>query len=558
MHTTTPKAQEGKDRRVLAQGEALSEDKTMPIDSNHSTMYTNVPTNATVLDLYCVSELSRRKQTSVPFVHQVQLHGPRGEIVRQKATADAGALISAIEETVWRKKEGRLKALTTSGRWLRMADGRVVPSIGTWQGKMTWAGIECEGEFEVFKGGDAWEVLIGKPMLEAMGAVHDHASDTMFIPNRSSNSWVAAANQHPGSAPTTTANSSPPHLTQETNQGDSQSPTRGVSNIHSHKKDVQPTDKSVIAEHSQQTSMFLTTEARNANDAAKPDEAKIFKPTTLTRKTKPFAPERVDAVLKEISVGHDLSAEQQQEVNRLLAEYADCFALSMSEVMPVPGAAHRLDIPEGTKFRTKMGARPLNQPQREYLNSVIDTMLEADVIESIDFQDVKCCGMTTLAQKAHDGGGLTIEELQHRVNDECIKHGIPEEFDLPPRPPQRGHDTPETTATKQKWRVCQDFAELNRVTKVPPMPQGDIRSKQQKLAGHRWVSVFDFANGFYACEIRPEDRPYVCFYVEGRGYFAYKRMPFGLTGAPSTFAQMTARALGDLVGTLFELFVDDG
>ena len=35
-------------------------------------------------------------------------------------------------------------------------------------------------------------------------------------------------------------------------------------------------------------------------------------------------------------------------------------------------------------------------------------------------------------------------------------------------------------------------------------------------------------------------------------------MPFGLTGAPSTFGEMTAKTLGDLVGTLFELFVDDG
>jgi hypothetical protein len=35
-------------------------------------------------------------------------------------------------------------------------------------------------------------------------------------------------------------------------------------------------------------------------------------------------------------------------------------------------------------------------------------------------------------------------------------------------------------------------------------------------------------------------------------------MPFGLTGAPSTFAEMTASALGDLIGTLIELFVDDG
>ena len=53
--------------------------------------------------------------------------------------------------------------------------------------------------------------------------------------------------------------------------------------------------------------------------------------------------------------------------------------------------------------------------------------------------------------------------------------------------------------------------------KVPPMPQGDIRRKQQNLSGHRWVTVFDFASGFYACEIDPEDQAYICFYVEGRG-----------------------------------------
>ena len=35
-------------------------------------------------------------------------------------------------------------------------------------------------------------------------------------------------------------------------------------------------------------------------------------------------------------------------------------------------------------------------------------------------------------------------------------------------------------------------------------------------------------------------------------------MPFGLTGAPSTFTGMTAAAIGDLMGTLIELFVDDG
>jgi hypothetical protein len=184
-------------------------------------------------------------------------------------------------------------------------------------------------------------------------------------------------------------------------------------------------------------------------------------------------------------------------------------------------------------------------------------MLAADIIRPIAHQDVKCCGATTLAKKAHEGAGLTLDALKHRVNDECVAAGFPSAFEgLPLREEEIIDSNP--PQAQNKWRVCQDFAELNRVTKVPPMPQGDIRLKQQNLSGHRWVSIFDFANGFYACEIDEDDQPYVCFYVEGRGYFAYKRMPFGLTGGPSTFGEMTAGALGDLVGTLIELFVDDG
>ena len=45
-----------------------------------------------------------------------------------------------------------------------------------------------------------------------------------------------------------------------------------------------------------------------------------------------------------------------------------------------------------------------------------------------------------------------------------------------------------------------------------------------------------------------ESVPYVAFYVEGRGYYVYLRMPFGLTGAPTTFCEMVAIALDDMIG----------
>jgi len=91
------------------------------------------------------------------------------------------------------------------------------------------------------------------------------------------------------------------------------------------------------------------------------------------------------------------------------------------------------------------------------------------------------------------------------------------------------------------------------------MPQGDICTKQRRLSGHRWIHGFNFASGFYAVTIPEEYRPYLAYYVEGRGFHTQKRMPFGLTGAPTTFTHITAEKLSDILPKLnIELLVDDG
>ena len=117
-------------------------------------------------------------------------------------------------------------------------------------------------------------------------------------------------------------------------------------------------------------------------------------------------------------------------------------------------------------------------------------------------------------KKAHEGEGLTLNTLKHHINDECIAAGYLSAFEhLPPK--EETNPDPKPFSAQNKWWVCQDFAEFNQVTKVPPMLQGDIHLKQQNLSSHRWITVFDFANGFYACKVEPEDQPYICFYMEG-------------------------------------------
>ena len=107
--------------------------------------------------------------------------------------------------------------------------------------------------------------------------------------------------------------------------------------------------------------------------------------------------------------------------------------------------------------------------------------------------------------------------------------------------------------------MCQDFGGINKVTEIAPVPQGNIRAKQLRLSGHRYIHVFDFAAGFYGIAVHPDSQPYITFFVEGRGYFTYQRMPFGVTGGPSEFGQVTGERFHDLITkALLELFVDDG
>ncbi|KAJ7334645.1 hypothetical protein DFH08DRAFT_965395 [Mycena albidolilacea] len=194
--------------------------------------------------------------------------------------------------------------------------------------------------------------------------------------------------------------------------------------------------------------------------------------SVFTRLTDPHNPKRVTAVLDAVTMGSDLTEKQHGAVRDFVTEFADCFALSMKEVMPIPGAEHTMNIPKDTTFNTKVHQRPTTPVQKEWYNGVIDEMLAAGIIEGINPKDVKCVSPTTLAQKAHQNGKTrTILELKHQINDQCMAAGIPASFTLPERPPAMSEvDDPK----KPSWHVCHDYRELNSKTKVAAMPQGDI------------------------------------------------------------------------------------
>ncbi|KAJ6570675.1 hypothetical protein B0H10DRAFT_2353821, partial [Mycena sp. CBHHK59/15] len=81
---------------------------------------------------------------------------------------------------------------------------------------------------------------------------------------------------------------------------------------------------------------------RTASDGfLQPEISLSDDPEIHTRLTDPKNPRRVAEIWKQMTVGKDLDAEQVKRVRGFVEEYADCFALSMREVVPIPGPSTR-------------------------------------------------------------------------------------------------------------------------------------------------------------------------------------------------------------------------
>ena len=422
------------------EGVLLSEIAVIP--DTTETMY-SVERNNNISNLYSIGSQKRKDlgQTSMPFVHTVELKGPKGETVRFRSVFDDGALANAIDEKMYVTSKNRLSALEPSPRILKMADGRLVPSLGMWKGQVTVKGVSHQGAFEVLNSNGAWALLFGKPLLETFSAVHDYSKDIINLPQ--GKEWVTLENQFVnvhGVAKALLANltidikqlictsgdrtpPSPigtPHqnlhveqsLTADEPVGE---PDQGIAHIvevSETEERVSDTAEDTLANEPKDewNHLWLLDPAAGNSPthpgAEQPDITKSFEPSLLTRKTDPHNPARVKAILSEITLGQDLTRES---IRLVISEHAECFALSMSEVKPVEGAALRLDIPRDKKFRTKINQRPQSPPQKTFFNEVINKMLDADIIRPIAHQDVKCCGATTLAKKTHEGDSITLD-----------------------------------------------------------------------------------------------------------------------------------------------------
>ncbi|KZP14739.1 hypothetical protein FIBSPDRAFT_751431, partial [Athelia psychrophila] len=120
-----------------------------------------------------------------------------------------------------------------------------------------------------------------------------------------------------------------------------------------------------------------------ANIVDPPDFKLNRGPRESPRDLNAFSEERVSEILEKVQIGPDLTTEQHERVRTLIRDYADVFALSLSEVRPVSWYQHHLDIDPAVKLPQRAVQRPVTGAQGKWFYNMLDDMETAYIIQKV-------------------------------------------------------------------------------------------------------------------------------------------------------------------------------
>ena len=132
-----------------------------------------------------------------------------------------------------------------------------------------------------------------------------------------------------------------------------------------------------------------------------------------------------------------------------------------------------------------------------------------------------------------------VEEVERQTRD-MLEAGIIEEADSP-------YNSPVIMVKKAngKFRFCVDFRQLNEITINHAIYVPSASEIFDQLQNAKLFTVIDLRSGYWQVPICKDDRDKTAFTVANMQY-RFKRMPFGLSGAPFTFRRLMIRLLDGL------------
>jgi hypothetical protein len=210
----------------------------------------------------------------------------------------------------------------------------------------------------------------------------------------------------------------------------------------------------------------------------------------------------------------------------VLREHKEAIGWTIEDIKGISASVvmHKIHLEEGTK-PSREQQRRLNPSMQEVVRGEVIKLLDAGIVYPIS--DSKWVSPIHVVPKR---AGVTV--FQNK------------EGKLVP------------TRVQSEWRVCIDYRKLNITIRKDHFPLPFIVQMVERLAGHKYFYFLDGYSRYNQVPVNPEDQEKTTFTCPF-GTFAYRRMPFGLCNAPTTFQRCMISIFFDMVECFLEIFMDD-
>ncbi|EYC11418.1 hypothetical protein Y032_0050g1903 [Ancylostoma ceylanicum] len=105
-------------------------------------------------------------------------------------------------------------------------------------------------------------------------------------------------------------------------------------------------------------------------------------------------------------------------------------------------------------------------------------------------------------------------------------------------------------------RLCVDYRELIKRIKLDSYPIPTIEAILQNMAGKRFFSTLDMCSGYWQIPLEESSREKSSF-TTPEGLYQFRVVPFGLSTSPAVFQRLMDAVLSDLLGKEVFCYIDD-
>ena len=105
-------------------------------------------------------------------------------------------------------------------------------------------------------------------------------------------------------------------------------------------------------------------------------------------------------------------------------------------------------------------------------------------------------------------------------------------------------------------RFCIDYRGLNSVTVADSHPLPRIDELLDELGDTSYFTLLDSRSAYWSINVDPQDRPKTAF-SDGNRLYQFRRLPFGLSGAPTTYQRVMNVVLSSVLGKHTLAYLDD-